>query len=261
MADSLLSLTETHPDLALDVAEDTENTGNYRYTWFLPEALQATLQAALNLPLDFTQVDESIDYIALTKANFPPLQIGPFFVARNGETTPNALIGLEIMPNRAFGSGEHATTTGCLLGYTHLIETNHKFASGLDFGAGSGILAIAAAKWQKTPFLCIDNDAPSVEINARNATLNGVESLVSCEVGDTPPSRRFNLVFANILLQPLLDLAAPLAASLAPGGSLILSGFTEDQAPQIEKAYQSQGLKPTWQHTQQGWVAQIWQHA
>lgn len=261
MADSLLSLTELMPELSLDVAEDADNTDNYLYTWFLPEALQQPLQAALNLPLVFTQVDETIDYIALTKANFPPLQVGPFFIARNAESTPKSLIGLEIMPNRAFGSGEHATTTGCLLGYTHLIEEKHKFETGLDFGAGSGILAIAAAKWQKTPFLCLDIDPPSVEINARNAALNGVESLITCDVAEIPPFAQFNLVFANILLQPLLDLAEPLAACLAPGGSLILSGFTEDQAEQIERMYKSLGLKPAWQHRQQGWVAQIWQHA
>lgn len=269
-ADSLLSLTDTLPAISLDVAEDPTNTDNYRYTFFLsPDdktafltALDILPQALFTSALSFEDVDTSIDYIAQNRAAFPPLTIGPFFVARNDEDAPSGLIKLDIMPNRAFGSGEHATTTGCLLAYTHLINSGQSFARGLDFGAGSGILAIAAAKQNQTPFLCIDNDAPSVAINNQNASLNGVSTLVEAVEGDTPPTgQTYNLIFANILLQPLLELAQPLTTAMAPGASLILSGFTTDQSADIAARYTSLGLQKTWEHQQGDWLAQIWQHA
>lgn len=269
-ADALLAITEAIPAISLDVGEDLANPDNYRYTYFLaPDDRQAFLDALASLPSSlfttacvFEEVDTSIDYIAQNRANFPPLTIPPFFIARNDEDAPAGLIKLDIMPNRAFGSGEHATTTGCLLAYTHLIQAGHTFARGLDFGAGSGILAIAAAKQNHTPFLCIDIDAPSVTINAQNATLNGVENLITTREADTPPAdEEFNLIFANILLQPLLDLAPALTSALAGGGSLILSGITDDQAGQLTTRYTSLGLKNVWEHRLNQWVAQIWQHA
>lgn len=267
MADAMLNLTDTLPSLSLDVAEDSANSDNYRYTFFLQsddqQAFLEMLGAVSTASPTFAEVDTSIDYIARNRDLFPPLVIGPFFIARNDEEAPTGLIKLDIMPNRAFGSGEHATTTGCLLAYMHLVE-DHKmrFQHGLDFGAGSGILAIAAAKRDGTPFTCIDNDAPSVEINIQNSQLNDVASLLTCYEGDAPPAdEHFDLIFANILLSPLLELAPALTAAMTQGGNLILSGFTDDQAEQIEACYTKLGLKKLWQHEQAHWVAQVWQHA
>ncbi len=267
LADAMLNLTDTLSGLSLDVGEDSSNTDNYRYTFFLspdakPELLSA-LSSIVETSPSFDDVDTSIDYIAKNRELFPPLVIGPYFIARNDEDAPADLIKLDIMPNRAFGSGEHATTTGCLLGYMHLMEQRSTpFTSGLDFGAGSGILAIASAKRDGTPFVCIDNDEPSVEINIQNGQLNGVADKLTCYEGEVPPSdQQFDLVFANILLQPLLELSKPLTACTAQGGSLILSGFTTDQAEQIEACYSALGLKKVWQHEHAHWVAQVWQHA
>jgi len=267
LADALLNLTDSFAGLSLDVGEDASNTDNYRYTFFLAPDVKPELVSALRTIVDatphFEDVDTSIDYIAKNRELFPPLIIGPYFIARNDEEAPADLIKLDIMPNRAFGSGEHATTTGCLLGYMHLMEQRATpFQNGLDFGAGSGILAIAAAKRDGTPFVCIDNDAPSVEINIQNSQLNGVADKLTCREGDVPPTdQQFDLIFANILLQPLLELSQPLAACTATNGSLILSGFTTDQAEQIEACYSKLGLKKVWEHTHAHWVAQIWQHA
>ncbi|RYG57657.1 MAG: hypothetical protein EON60_14315, partial [Alphaproteobacteria bacterium] len=116
MADLLLSLTDVLPAISLDVAEDPASADNYRYTFFLTEDIKEPFLAALDVlppelfttPCTFDVVDTSIDYIAQNRAAFPPLTIGPFFVARNDEDEPAGLIKLDIMPNRAFGSGEHA---------------------------------------------------------------------------------------------------------------------------------------------------------
>ncbi len=266
LADGLLALTETHPTISLDVGENTADDTTFRYSLFLPEDLKPIVVGMLaehgvNL-LGFSVVDESVDYVALTRESFPPLIIGPYFIARNGEAAPAGLIGLHVSPNRAFGSGEHATTTGCLLAYEHLREAGFQTSSVLDFGCGSGILALATAKRENLPALCIDNDPPSVDICHENAVENGVEQLLTCRVGETPPAgQQFSLVFANILLHPLLELAEPLVACLQPGGALVLSGFTTEQAPEIETRYQALGLRHTWRHDHAGWVAQIWQHA
>ncbi|MCA3244145.1 MAG: 50S ribosomal protein L11 methyltransferase [Alphaproteobacteria bacterium] len=267
LADTLLALTETHPEITLDVGEIVPNhrpeyATHFTYTLWLPAGLEAVAQAAANQPLSFQAVDETIDYVAQTKALFPPLQIGPYFIARNEEPTPPGLIGLTIAPNRAFGSGEHATTTGCLLGYEWLLAQGHQYAHALDFGAGSGVLAIAAAKRQSTQALALDNDAPSVEICVENAALNGVAAQMTSQLAETPPEgQTFPLIFANILLHPLLELAEPLVRCLAdtPGAALILSGFTVEQGPELAARYEALGLKRQWQHAHAGWLAEVWQ--
>ncbi len=273
LADTLLALTETNPEITLDVGEIIPNSSalydsHFTYTLWLPAAAQAVVEATVAAhsaePLSFSVVDESIDYVAKTKALFPPLQIGPYFIARNNEATPQGLIGLSIAPNRAFGSGEHATTMGCLLGYEWLLAQGYSYPTALDFGAGSGVLAIAAAKRQGTKALALDNDAPSVAICAENADLNAVGALLLSQQTETPPQgQTFPLIFANILLQPLLELAEPLAACLAPtaGAALILSGFTEEQGPELEQCYMRLGLVKKWQHAQAGWLAQVWLRA
>ena len=271
-ADGLLALTDTHPDVALDVGEYPDAHSalyetHFRYSLWLPAGIKAEVVATLTAQgLDeptFTTVDETTDYVALTRANFPPLQVGPYYITRNDEPVPAGLIGLAVAPNRAFGSGEHATTEGCLLGYEHRLTQGAQFAHALDFGAGSGILAFAAAKRQGTPVLAIDIDAPSVEICAENAVLNGIGNLVECRVGDTPKGTDYDLVFANILLHPLLELAPQLVASLAktPDATLILSGFTTEQGPEILARYSALGLRNTWQHEARGWLAHVWQWA
>jgi ribosomal protein L11 methyltransferase len=266
LADQFLALTDLHPEITLDVGEVVPFTSSlydshFTYTLWLPEQLHSVVQATAGQALSFAAVDEQVDYVAKTKALFPPLLIGPYFIARNEEPTPTGKIGLSIAPNRAFGSGEHATTTGCLLGYEWLINQGYSYNRCLDFGAGSGLLAIAAAKRQGTQGVCIDNDPPSVEICAENADLNDVNELIVSELGDVPPAQTFPLTFANILLHPLLELAEGLVGTLenSPHAALILSGFTEEQGPELEARYTALGLRKTWQHAQAGWLAQVWQ--
>ncbi|NBV54430.1 MAG: hypothetical protein EBR79_01805 [Proteobacteria bacterium] len=260
LADGYLAMTEQLAGVCLDVGEHPSDEAAYVYTWFVPDALRAELVALVGQKLAFVAVDESVDYVALTRANFPPLRIGGFYITRNDEEIPAGLCGLAVAPNRAFGSGEHATTTGCLLGYEWLVAQGLTFERGLDFGAGSGLLAIAAAKRDVVPFVCIDNDPPSVEICAENAALNGVSGLIESRLGEVPPQDIYPLVFANILLQPLLDLCDGLVACLdkKAGSALILSGFTVGQAPLIAAAYGAKGLRMAWQHSEKEWVAQVW---
>ncbi|MDQ7002665.1 MAG: 50S ribosomal protein L11 methyltransferase [Ghiorsea sp.] len=154
------------------------------------------------------------------------------------QALPDRAIDVVLDPGQAFGTGTHPTTYLCL----EAIEDyclHQPPKSLLDMGAGSGLLAITAAKMGAQGVRCIDYDPLSVEACDVNAGINQI-SLVS-QLGDTPPSQTFELVVANILITPLLDMAATLAASVEK--HLILSGILDSQVEQLIAAYQAQGLK------------------
>jgi ribosomal protein L11 methyltransferase len=277
---ALLALTEQF-DASLDIAAANPEVfnsatmdlgdGGLTATWIVPAEFKNALTDALapftnTANLLWTPVPEDVDYVAQTAANFPPLIVQQFFVARNNEAIPAGKIGLHVPPNRAFGSGEHATTTGCLLALLGVSIPGRVFDKVLDVGAGSAILAMAAAKLHPNAQVwCTDNDAPSVEIGAANAHTNGVKLTYVEDADLTHPqlvgAAPFNLIFANILLAPLQSLAPRLAALLAPGGSLILSGFTDEQGPAIHASFTAQGLHGVLQATHASWQTRVYSKA
>lgn len=232
-------------------------------TWYADEDQQPVIihtLAQFGLSPEWTPLDTTRDYVADTAATFPPLTIGNVFIARNGEATPPDMVGLSIPANKAFGSGEHATTSGCLKAFMRLHRGGITFSHGLDFGCGSALLALAAAKLAGIPFLAVDNDPDATAIAAENAEANGLTSLMQGLTADTPTHRDiqtsapYPLIFANVLLGPLLSLQQPLADALAKDGYLILSGFTEAQEPDIMNAYQSHGLTLHHRHQNGQWM-------
>lgn len=189
------------------------------------------------------------DWQANMRRNFPPIHIGPVTIySFEDEEIPADQLGLYIPAGMAFGSGEHATTSLCLDLYLKL--DNHKaLKNGLDMGAGSGILAITAARLHGVPFLAVDIDEPSVEVCQENAQNNKAADKVRCVCGDgfkTPDvqdGKPYDLIFANILMNPLIEMAPELVKVLAEDGHVILSGFTADQVDDVAAAYQKLGLK------------------
>jgi len=146
-------------------------------------------------------------------------------------------IDVVLDPGQAFGTGTHPTTYLCLEAIEdYCLNTPPK--SLLDMGAGSGLLAITAAKMGAHDVVCVDYDPLSVEAAEVNAGINAV-SLDSL-LGDTPPSQTFELVVANILYNPLIDMAETLAASVQK--HLILSGILDTQVPALIQAYTTHGL-------------------
>jgi len=153
------------------------------------------------------------------------------------EALPDRAIDVVLDPGQAFGTGTHPTTYLCL----EAIEDyclNHPPKSLLDMGAGSGLLAIAAAKMGAQNIMCVDYDPLSVEACEVNAGINNI-SLTSI-LGDTPPAQTFELVVANILYNPLIDMVKPLVASVDK--HLILSGILSEQVPALIQAYAAHGL-------------------
>jgi len=160
------------------------------------------------------------------------------------EALPDRDIDVVLDPGQAFGTGTHPTTFLCLEAIENYCA-QHSPQSLLDMGAGSGLLAITAAKMGAQHVVCVDYDPLSVEAAATNANINHVQ--LESLLGDTPPEQKFELVVANILIGPLLDMAQLLAASVE--NHLILSGILMTQADQLIHAYEAQGLKHL--HTQQ----------
>ena len=147
-----------------------------------------------------------------------------------------------------FGTGRHETTQGCLTALTELADAGTAVRNALDLGCGSGVLAMAIAKlWPGARVLAADNDAPSVGVTRENAELNGVPGIAALESeGYAAPALKqaapFDLIAANILAAPLIQLAPDLARHLAPGGLAILSGLLTTQAPAVIQAHVAQGL-------------------
>lgn len=153
---------------------------------------------------------------------------------------------LEIDAGLAFGTAHHATTRGCLIALDRLAKRKHPRRV-LDIGTGTGILAIAAARALNANVLASDMDPIAVAVAAENARTNGVQSRVIVIEADGlahPALQRAkaDLLFANILLRPLLDLAPDFARALDPGGICVLSGLLEPQARQVEARFRDLGF-------------------
>jgi len=189
-----------------------------------------------------------IDWVAENQRSFRPFAVGPFWVHPSHviDGRPADLLPLRIDAGLAFGTGTHATTRGCLelLATLDPAET----VNAVDVGCGSGILAIAMAKLWRRPVLGGDNDAEAVAVAEENAGLNGVGDLsrfvVSAGLQAPELAQRapYDLVVANILAGPLVDLAESFAAALRPGGRVLLSGLLVEQAALILSTYARRGL-------------------
>ena len=217
-------------------------------------ALQAALALAaaahgLAAPTVTVEPMPDIDWVSANLRDFPPITAGRFFVhgSHFSGRPPAGSIPLLIDAGTAFGSGEHATTRGCLLAIDRLLR-RRRFARPLDLGCGSGILAIALAKASAVVVQAADIDAVAVAAAVRNARRNGVASRLRATVSAGYASRRirrqrpYDLVVANILARPLAAMAADLRRHLAPGGVAVLSGLLERQERLVLAAHRSQGL-------------------
>ncbi len=195
------------------------------------------------------QAVEAEDWLARTRAGFPEQLIGRRFAVRGthlaGPPSPGRIC-LTLDAGLAFGSGEHPSTRGCLRALERLAHRRPRRI--LDLGTGSGILAMAAARLLRRPVLATDIDPWSVRVARANAAANGVRRVVRVRRADgwrdagVRASRRYDLVFANILARPLCAMAHDLARHLAPGGTAVLSGLLEEQSRMVIAAHRRCGL-------------------
>jgi ribosomal protein L11 methyltransferase len=189
------------------------------------------------------------DWVKAALSELVPVHAGRFIVhgQHDRANVPANKLGIEIEAALAFGTGHHGTTRGCLLLLDHVLKASRPHRV-LDLGTGTGVLAIAAAKALHRKVLASDIDLPSVKIAAENARLNGVGDLVATvrATGFSAPQfsryAPFDLVLANILANPLRQLATPMSTHLTRRGHLILSGLLLFQASAVVASYRARGL-------------------
>jgi ribosomal protein L11 methyltransferase len=204
------------------------------------------------------------DWVRENQQSFPPLRIGRFFVygSHHEGRLPPGSIGLLIDAAAAFGTGEHATTRGCLLALGNLAK-RRRFRRVLDMGTGTGILAMAAARLWSPHLLACDIDAGSVQVAAENLRRNGLARRITLRRSDgyrDAAVRRgapYDLIIANILARPLVAMSRDLAAHLAPGGNVVLSGLLAWQTPMVVAAHRRQGLRLRRRVVVDGWVTLV----
>lgn len=213
----------------------------------LPDAARAGMRLA---PVP----DE--DWVTRSQAGMAPISAGPFHVRHDPAEPPRRGFVNFIMPaSRAFGTGQHETTRGCLEMLARLHASGHRFGNVADIGTGTGLLAFAAATlWPRAHILASDIDPVSIEVSAENAALNGVP------LGSGPGAVQlvaapgvahdlilalapYDLIVANILAGPLIELAPGLVAQLEEGGSLILAGLLAGQTDRVVAAFGAQGMR------------------
>jgi ribosomal protein L11 methyltransferase len=216
------------------------------------ETLWLTLRANSNEalgPHEFRVVPET-DWVRATQAQFEPIEITPtLWIVPTWCTPPNAnAVNLRVDPGLAFGTGTHPTTRLCLQWLTQQTLAERTV---LDYGCGSGILAMAAAALGATPVLGVDIDPQAIETAKLNTLANRLE--IHYSVSDSETHGQFDVVVANILAGPLTVLAPAIASHVKPGGRLAMAGILPPQVDRIIDAY-APWIDVTVSAESDGWV-------
>jgi ribosomal protein L11 methyltransferase len=203
---------------------------------------------------------EAKDWVKASLDDLAPVPAGRFVVhgRHDRARVPSNKLAIEIEAALAFGTGHHGTTRGCLLLLDQVLKAEQPRRV-LDIGTGTGVLAIAAAKALRQRVLASDIDAASVRAARENARANGVGDLVQViranglSAPDFARVGPFEVVLANILANPLKQLAGPLSTHLAPGARVILSGLLPSQVSGVIAAYRARGLMQLRHFRIEGW--------
>ena len=210
-------------------------------------ALLAASQGAQ--PFVISELPE-VDWVAHVRREVSPVSAGRFFVhgSHDADKVPEGAEALCIEAAMAFGTGHHDTTKGCLLAFDRILtagEVPHRVA---DIGCGTAVLAMAAARTVHGVVLASDIDPVAVETAQANVLANGLDGRVECVLAEgfhhpvLDGAAPYDLIFANILKQPLIQIAPDMARHLAPGGRAILSGILVAQADEVAAAYADAGI-------------------
>lgn len=253
LGEALESLVTPEPT-GVGVFEVEDGSGLWEVGAYFIEAPDeialALLAAAHNAkPFAVSELPET-DWVAHVKRELAPVEAGRFFVygSHDADKLPENRVGLLIEAAMAFGTGHHGTTLGCLLALEDLAAGAPKTRIA-DIGCGTAVLAMGAAHvWPDATVVASDIDPVAVDVAEANLAVNGMTGKVQCieaagmDHPDLAQHAPYDLIFANILKGPLIELAPDLAGSLGQGGHIILSGLLVPQAEDIIAAYTAQGL-------------------
>ena len=217
------------------------------------QALLEVLALAFDAkPFALSELPE-IDWVAKVRRELSPVEAGQFFVygSHDADKVPADRIALQIEATVAFGTGHHGTTLGCLRAFDQLFAAGFAPAKVADIGCGTAVLAMAAASVLPDALvIASDIDEVAVDVAEANVTINGLEGRIECleAAGFAHPrlaeAAPYDLVFANILKGPLVELAPDMAKHVAQNGLIILSGLLVVQADSITAAYTACGFTP-----------------
>jgi ribosomal protein L11 methyltransferase len=264
LQEDIVPLADLDPPPVLMTSEaDPDRPEQWRLDAYFevePDAASLSLLRALvpSAAMDEPAVEQlgDEDWVTLSQQGLEPIQAGRFFVhtPTHRDRVPAQAIAFEIDAGRAFGTGQHETTTGCLLALDRLKEQGLGFSNLLDVGTGTGLLAFAAMKlWPMARATASDIDPVSIEVTQENAGINGIrlgrargqlELAVAAGLGHRRLRARspYDLIIANILAGPLIEMAPSIAGALQAGGRLVLAGLLDRQAEQVAAAYRRRGL-------------------
>ena len=202
-------------------------------------------------------LEDTTDWVVKSQSGLAPIRAGRFFVhtPMHYVDRPADTVNFEIDAGLAFGTGQHDTTAGCLAALDRLEQSGKSFANIADIGTGTGLLAFAGlALWPEAKAIATDIDPISIDVTRDNAAINGVklghgsgELLLAVADGMDHPMiaarAPYDLLIANILAGPLVELAPAFAKAVGPGATLILAGLLDTQAETVIAAYEAQRMR------------------
>jgi ribosomal protein L11 methyltransferase len=256
-AEDLFPETSPSPVIVADEPDPARPDDWLLHIYFDREPSAGELEILAKLGRGDPRIEQlpETDWVTMSQSGLQPIRAGRFFVhTPMYRAHPPGTIAFEIDAGLAFGTGQHATTAGCLEALDKLERKGARFHNIADIGTGTGLLAFAAlALWREAKCIATDIDAKAVQVARDNAAINGVtlghgggELLLAEADGMASPMLAarapFDLIVANILAGPLIELAPDFAKSLAPGGRVMLAGLLDTQADAVIAAYQERGL-------------------
>ena len=202
-------------------------------------------------------LEDSTDWVTMSQQGLGPIRAGRFFVhtPMHYADRPADTVNFEIDAGLAFGTGQHDTTAGCLAALDRLEQAGKRFANIADIGTGTGLLAFAGlALWPDAKAIATDIDDIAIKVSEENALINGVklghgpgQLLLAVADGMDHPLIQarapYDLLIANILAGPLIELAPAFSRALIPGANVVLAGLLDTQADAVVAAYAAQGMK------------------
>lgn len=252
----------------LAITEIDEANGIYEVSLYVDEAEKNSVlpRFAQVLGVNENKIEieilPDIDWVSHSLEGLGPVRAGRFFVhgSHDRDKVKPGDLAIEIDAGQAFGTGHHGTTVGCLELIADVME-HEKPQNALDLGTGSGILAIGIALIEPIRILATDIDPIAIKVAKENFALNGVAKTITAitatGLDDEEIKKRtpFDLIVANILANPLIELAPQMVPALKKGGSIVLSGILEEQHDRVVKAFESEGAKYIKTLHHEGWVA------
>lgn len=215
---------------------------------------------AFAAPLEAEELPD-INWVEKSLEGLKPVKAGRFFVhgGHDRDKVPAGAYGIEVEAALAFGTGHHGTTAGCLEEIDRLLSMR-EYQSILDLGTGTGVLAIAASMKARQPVLATDIDPIATKTALENARLNGVSHLVGSFTAAGVEDQRFegfapfDLVIANILARPLMQMSKAIGERMSRTATLVLSGLRVEDGPRILFAYRCQGFILDRRSEKDGWL-------